>query len=726
MTEDSRAKWSAFFQFLFEGQEGWLCLASIGPPPDRKFNEKFFAFPKNLEGALDFLEQRSMQQFNLYFCQGLLRSERRRKENITECGFIWADVDDCKPEKLKLEPTVLIRTSPGRYQAMWKLKQPIPAVDAEKIAARIAHFHKEDGADTSGWDLTQLLRVPLTSNLKYDAIFPVEVVDAEAERVYSSDDFSVYPYVKITLAEDYPLPDELPDREEVLQGFSPNFDTWTEGLLYNEPQGDWSSALWSLELRLLELGMTPEEVFVVVREAAPNKYRRDGRPEEHLWREVCKANQKAKIEEAGPAAFTSEPNRLPELFTEEEREAIRADHTFIEDYVDWAQDCTDAPVEYHHGIAIMVLSSLLSGRIRVPTSFAKLAPNLWMLLIGNTTLSRKSTSMSLGMRLVLEVNKDVVLATDATFEGLLTGLTLRPGQASLFWKDEFTGLLESINRKDYMAGMKESLIKLYDGDAVRKRLAREAIEAHDPVFLILGGATTSRLLQLVSTDLVLSGFLPRFCLIFGHADLQSMKSLVDMAPSNELKRIRLLDYLQDLHDHYQQSPKGREPKSVMLGNPHYWNLSLNKEAWSVYQEFEYKLLAAAEQDLLSALLSPTLQRLSISGLKIAALIAASRQPFTTKPEVQPRDVKKAFYFIERWQHFALEAIEMSEQSPAEQQIHSVYTYIKSRPEGVPKSELYKRFKLTAREGAQVLDTLRQRGDVRVLAQRGGPEILKGT
>jgi len=58
------------------------------------------------------------------------------------------------------------------------------------------------------------------------------------------------------------------------------------------PDRDWSSSLFLLMKRCFEKGMTLEEVFIVARDAACNKYRRDNRPDSHLWADVKRVAQK--------------------------------------------------------------------------------------------------------------------------------------------------------------------------------------------------------------------------------------------------------------------------------------------------------------------------------------------------------------------------------------------------------------------------------------------------
>ena len=61
-------------------------------------------------------------------------------------------------------PTLTVESSPGRDQYYWKLTRLIPPGKAEELNRRLAYAMD---ADKSGWDLTQLLKLPGTPNHKY-------------------------------------------------------------------------------------------------------------------------------------------------------------------------------------------------------------------------------------------------------------------------------------------------------------------------------------------------------------------------------------------------------------------------------------------------------------------------------------------------------------------------------------------------------------------------------
>jgi hypothetical protein len=56
------------------------------------------------------------------------------------------------------------------------------------------------------------------------------------------------------------------------------------------------------------------------------------------------------------------------------------------------------------------------------------------------------------------------MGTDGSPEGILTELQARDGKASLFHRDEITGFIEAATKKEYNAGMLQSLTSSTMGD----------------------------------------------------------------------------------------------------------------------------------------------------------------------------------------------------------------------------------------------------------------------
>lgn len=671
--------------------------------------ENYFRYPEELEEMSDHVE-RFGNQYNVYFCPQLLNQKKRIKENVAICPTIWADLDECPPDRVLVEPSVVTETSPGRYQAFWILERPIAPEEAEDIARRIAYHHSGDGADRSGWDLTQLLRVPRTRNLKYEEHgFPtVKVLEATQKKYRPSDFLEKYEKVKGLEFLDEPMPEELPDESAgaILDKYKRDINPTVWGLFYEEPDGTWSERLWHLELALFESGLSKEEVYVVASESACNKYKRDNKPKEYLWKEVLKAE--AQVQSTTEQLYHRVERSDLQLLSDEERKAVLNSPSVVEEYVEWAKTLGDAAWQYHQAGAFVILSTICSSAVRLPTSYGTVVPNLWFLILADTTLTRKTTAMDIAMDLVLEIDSDAVLATDGSIEGLLTSLSTRPGRASVFLRDEFSGLLEAMTKKDYYAGMAETLTKMYDGKYQKRVLRKETIEVKDPILILFAGGIRTRIFELLDYQHVASGFLPRFVFIAAESDVTRLKPLGPPTESSTGKRDALLKKFREIYNHYEKldviNVGGKE-----ISTRRQWYAELTDDAWVRYNRLETEMVAAALDSDRSDLVTPAMDRLAKSGLKMAVLLAAARKEETVI--VTEEDLIRAFMYVEQWAEHTFELIDNLGKTASERSLERIYTAILKNP-GVSRSTIMQSYHLTATQANAIFETLEQRGLIR--------------
>lgn len=700
-----------FFRFLYGDAEGYFCIATIKRTKTAKeFDESWFEYPEELSRA-EVLINREKTRKDVYYCPHLFIKPQRKKDNVTEAPAVWADMDKCPVDSLLVRPSIVVQSSSGNTQALWRMRPHVPAEIAEAISKRIARFHKDEGLDQSGWDLTQLLRVPNTYNHKYSPPHQVKVDTAEALE-YGVDDFNDYP--PLGEGEDVPTEvpmDNLPDKsgEDVLEEYKSYLNPRAFQLFNTTPTRDWSRALWELEVILLECGLSPEETFVVVRESECNKYKRDNRPEEYLWQEVQKAVRYVQNRQ-GPVPVSVREHDTYTILSDDEREQAEKDETFVEHYIEWAKTLGDAAWQYHQAGAFIILSSLLSGAVKLPTSFGTVVPNLWFMILADTTLTRKTTAMDVAIGMLTDIDSDAILATDGSIEGLLTAISTRPNRPSIFLRDEFTGLVEAMGKREYYAGMLETLTKLYDGKFLRRILRKETIEVRDPILILFAGGIKSRMMELLNNEHIISGFLPRFIVITAEADVTKLKPIGPPTKKTTGERDKLLDYLRMLYEHYWQrtSPtKSEDGTSVKMAKT--WQAELTKEAWFRYNQIEMGMVQHALDHPHPSIMTPTMDRLCKSGLKCALLIAASREP-ADKVTVTVQDIIKAFYYVEQWQSHTTYLVDNVGVSPEEKRLQSIYSSISAKP-GIMRSDIMRAYRLNAREMDAVLSTLQQRGNI---------------
>ncbi len=697
-----------FFKLVFGNSSGYLAISHRS---SNQLFENFFEYPAELPEALNHINNYFME-YDVYFCPHLFNRKRRKKENVVECPNLWADLDTFAPAGLLVKPSIIIESSPDRYQALWVFERPVDPVLAEDFSRRIAYRHSNEGVDKSGWDLTQLLRIPYTQNHKYSPAPTVAITEAN-KNTYLLTDFTDYPQATGYEHLEIPFPDVTDLNYEVvlkehLKEINPRFFTlFYEGdETYTKDEGGWSKALWQLELLLFESGLGREEVFVIARESACNKYKRDGRPEALLWKEICKAEAHTQNLTAEMLGLKENEVEMAQLLTDKERQWVVDNPSIIEDYMSWAGTLGDAAHSYHQVGAFCILSSLLSGTIRLPTSYGLVIPNLWFLILADTTLTRKTTAMDIAIDIVLEIDLDAILATDGSIEGLFQSLSTRPGRPSIFLRDEFSGLLEMMTKKDYYAGMSETLTKLYDGKYQKRVLRREIIEVRDPILIIFAGGIKTRIMELLRYEHVASGFIPRFVFVSAESDITKLKPLGPPTDQSLGQREKLVKRFRILYERYNRMQE-MTIEGRMIQQQMRWDAKLTDEAWLRYNRFEADMVAKGLETDQRDILTPTFDRLAKSGLKMATLLAAAR---TTKGDVlvEELDIIRAFYYIEQWGIYTLELIVNIGKTATERQLERVYSSILRKP-GVSRSVLMQNHHLSSRDASLLFETLEQRG-----------------
>jgi hypothetical protein len=236
---------------------------------------------------------------DLYWCPSLFEKRQRKMEFAMDEHCLWADLDEVNPNNIDetLRPTVAWETSPDRYQALWL----ITGGDVQGASWRGGENHRLTmylGADPSGWDTTQLLRIPGWGNHKpeyrgEDGSTPKGALLWANGRRYLPDDFEDLPDVKDQLGQvAHVLEEEVDkiDRHEAYGRVRLKLPKKARELFTaREVSGDRSETLWWMMRCLADAGCTAVEIVAIVRPSVWNKF--DGRQDElqRLTTEASKA-----------------------------------------------------------------------------------------------------------------------------------------------------------------------------------------------------------------------------------------------------------------------------------------------------------------------------------------------------------------------------------------------------------------------------------------------------
>ena len=156
-----------FTNLVFGDQKGYV----YSPIKNDNFVPQFFVWPNEKQQLHDWILTNSLTS-DVYLSPVIYKERRAVKSSVKCSQVCWVEFDGDRQLEFppELKPTALVQTSSSTHvHAYWGIDSTDVAT-VEDINRRLTFFF---GADSSGWDATQLLRPPGTLNHKYQAPIPV-------------------------------------------------------------------------------------------------------------------------------------------------------------------------------------------------------------------------------------------------------------------------------------------------------------------------------------------------------------------------------------------------------------------------------------------------------------------------------------------------------------------------------------------------------------------------
>ncbi len=664
-----------FFETLFGDAEGNVYLGWRND--EGVLNQsKFVRYPEGLELIERICKAHAHE--DLYFSPMLYNVPRRKKTTVSYTPVVYADTDQFDPAGFYLQPTMNVETSDGHTHSYWVLdKHTYSKEDVARVARAIALAHSETdengksiGVDPGGWDLTQLLRVPGSMNLKLEKSkadeeeWPVSVRDYNGS-VYSLDQMAeAYDPENVAAVDIHvasSMPTNIPDAKDVLPRMSTIRKLQDLYSKVPDHDQDWSDTLYLFVSEMLREGFSPAEILSVGWNAACNKYKRDGRPKSHFWEyDITRAvkdpgnRPRTRVEEEAEDDPEDSKTLQPTgegiakeiedilLSPEEVRSLVP---TFVDEYVKWAQTKTDAPVPYHVAGALTILSLILGEWAVGNVKYGAQRLGMFFVVLGETTDTRKTTARKLMKELIRMTQVgdfDYILTSDATEEALIDVLSERAHQSSLYDRDEVQKLIADIKGgKGYMSGFLETLNEMYDGWARgRLRAAKQTKDTQTNFVQYLMGIRSQFQENLELEDFA-SGWGPRNVFVRGESPPRTRdNSRLTQGSADRQKadrgKQRLAKKLTDARDYWSRKQGGQRDSP-------YW-MSFEPEAWIRQTDWEWDLLEHFADHPRFQYIKPSLQRMSINVMKVAYLFAMMNR----RDQVEIEDVLNAHYISCQW------------------------------------------------------------------------------
>ena len=630
-------------------------------------NHKFFVWPEQSEDLFEYAESKNAAGLDVYTTTATFRSNRAQKVVTKDLQVVHADDDGFTAGggEYLLAPSMTVHTSPGHAHQYWLIEDCTDPNIIEPLAHSVATTHdKSEGVDKC-WAMNHLYRVPGSTNTAYSTpghkkyikgAQPFVSVVVFSGATYTLEEFSAaYPAVETAQIAQTER-GELPSYSQALASLPSSAtldDLLDKG--YSKEHLDRSNALHLLQQEVFRLGGTNEVAFVLCENSPINKFASQHNGSEKLWIDVLRGRSKA-----GSIIVEDEPNedivvtvaptkkeKEYDFLTDAEKNSLPA--TFVDEYVAWAASKTDAASKFHIASAFTILSTLFSDYGHAFPKYGRLPLNMWFMVLGDTTRSRKSTTRAQMLAFVRAMQDQegmylYDLGSDTTPEALDNALLDRPNRSSLFHRDEAQDWFAEMDSKAYMGGAKGKFTEIYDGHVSGKLRAtgenkrRAAVDVSMSLYLM---GIRSQVSDYLTQGDFQSGFLTRF--VYVEADPPERTEYTDWLEQGNPDEVRegdtvfsdLLDKLKVGRDHWDSFVPVEGPTIPVLCSP---------EAWRRMNKFITDVLDAAEGHSRHAIIEASSQRLVNSIIKAATLLAM----YECCEEVQMSHMLAALNYASAW------------------------------------------------------------------------------
>ena len=380
------------------------------------------------------------------------------------------------------------------------------------------------------------------------------------------------------------------------------------------------------------------------------------------------------------------------------------DH-FLSRWISYGDARTDAAHEYHEAVGLALLAAA------TPTVRAQLLPyptglgtNLYELLVGVSTTTRKSTAKDLGQDIQRRAIPNSLTSDHFSPESFIEQLAGRPYDTMTLYVDEFAELMDKLHHAKHMAGLRGLLLSVYSGADYtyrrrsKRRTGGEMEKDEDKIespHLNVLGCTTPAVFSVLREADVVSGLLPRFAIVMPSAKPARR-------PFHEAGNVIATD---------------REELITWLAKLHAWSTESDRRVIFDTGVLDRLDGFAAQVETTAGTQSDTgramLQRLTPMVVKVAMLVAAG-DPTTPEGhvlDVRLVDAEAAISIATRWQADALAFAARIGESEFERKLDRAHRLVQRRRQ-VRRIVVARTVKVDRRTLDLIRDTLADRGHIK--------------
>lgn len=242
---------------------------------------------------------------------------------------------------------------------------------------------------------------------------------------------------------------------------------------------------------------------------------------QYLYQQIAELRAKNNVEIENPTLI-EEVAKIQNirLLCDVERETLCNYHTFVDRYMHWVESKSKNVNKPYHRMNAITIMSLAYGMYGfIPESEGAMGLNVFQIGLGESSTG-KTRSLKMRdavLREFFKGDETYDLGSDASIQALNDVLLKRDGRPSFFNADEAAVTFSQMVEQKWLAGMESFLTRLYEG-YVPPMLRRGSTETAKPAmtsFNVAMYGTPDRVLDILTQDMFLTGFLPRFVWTIG-------------------------------------------------------------------------------------------------------------------------------------------------------------------------------------------------------------------
>ena len=250
-------------------------------------------YGKNLSEKLkEFFQAYPPEKYDLYWSPMPYTQPKRQNRFSVDTKFMAQDIDECEdPSSISPKPSYIWESSPNKYQGLWELDRYINEQEYTPLnKALAAHIGCDDC-----FDFAHVYRIPGTINHKYKNLPPVGQVKP-TKALYKPRDIrkavggvtTTPKKEKAHSASSAASEQDMLAERRIYAKYSIPKKVRDTLALQSLNGVDRSSTIWYVEKSLHELGMTPQEIILLIKNSVFNKYRGRADEDARLHKELEK------------------------------------------------------------------------------------------------------------------------------------------------------------------------------------------------------------------------------------------------------------------------------------------------------------------------------------------------------------------------------------------------------------------------------------------------------